>query len=107
MRYAKGKPVDAPSTVESTLRSLGRSLRLSDNEIRRDLLLEKTAAFSDSPVYTRLFALAEQRAGRPLTRQVMPQIDLKSPKITRKLTTEWFAQRVEGRFRTCLGRNSS
>ena len=29
----------------------------------------------------------------------MPQIDLKSPKITRKLTTEWFARRVEGATR--------
>ena len=36
----------------------------------------------------------------------MPQIDLKSPKITRKLTTEWFARRVEGRYKTCLGRGN-
>jgi hypothetical protein len=34
----------------------------------------------------------------------MPQIDLKSPKISRKLTTEWFARRVEGRYRICLKR---
>ena len=32
----------------------------------------------------------------------MPQIDLKSPKITRKLTTEWFARRVDSRFKQCL-----
>jgi hypothetical protein len=36
----------------------------------------------------------------------MPQIDLKSPKISRKLTTEWFARRVEGRYRNCLNRGS-
>ena len=35
------------------------------------------------------------KAGKPMPRQAMPQIDLKSPKITRKLTTEWFARRVE------------
>lgn len=40
-------------------------------------------------------------------RQAMPQIDLKSPKITRKLTTEWFARRVEGRYRSCLSRAES
>ena len=44
------------------------------------------------------------KAGKPMPRQAMPQIDLKSPKITRKLTTEWFARRVEGRYKTCLTR---
>lgn len=107
MRYAKGKPVDAPSSVESTLRSLSGKLRLSPAEIRRDLLQEKTAAFSQSPLFQRTFVLAEQSTGHPLSRQVMPQIDLKSPKITRKLTTEWFARKVEGRFRTCLERNNT
>jgi len=41
-----------------------------------------------------------------MARQALPQIDLKSPKISRKLTTEWFARKVEGRYRSCLGRSS-
>ena len=49
-------------------------------------------------------AMLADKAGKPMPRQAMPQIDLKSPKITRKLTTEWFARRVEGRFKSCLGR---
>ena len=61
---------------------------------------------SRSPQYTRVFALAD-KAGKPMPRQAMPQIDLKSPKITRKLTTEWFARRVEGRYKTCLTRGAS
>ena len=44
------------------------------------------------------------KAGKPMPRQAMPQIDLKSPKITRKLTTEWFATRVEQRYRACEAR---
>lgn len=46
------------------------------------------------------------KAGKPMPRQAMPQIDLKSPKITRKLTTEWFANRVNERYRGCLERGN-
>lgn len=104
LRYRNGQPIAEPSGVELALRSIAGKLRLTPGEIRRDLLLEKTAAFGQSPLFIRSFALADQAAGRPVSRQAMPQIDLKSPKITRKLTTEWFARRVEGRYRDCLTR---
>jgi hypothetical protein len=106
LRYEKGQPIDAPSEVESVLRSLAGALRLGAPEIRRDLLLEKTAAFAQSPLYARVFALADRAAGKPVARQTMPRIELKSPKITRKLTTEWFAHRVDERYRKCLARES-
>lgn len=104
LRYEGGKPAVAPSQVETMLRSLAASLRMSAAEIRRDLLLEKSAGFGHSPLYLRVFALADQAAGTPMPRQAMPNIDLKSPKIQRKLTTEWFARRVEERYRKCLAR---
>jgi hypothetical protein len=34
----------------------------------------------------------------------VPKIRLQSPKITPGLTTEWFARRVDERFRGCLAR---
>jgi hypothetical protein len=107
LRYQGGKAIEQPSSVEAALRSLSPQLRLNAGEIRRDLLLEKSADFGLSPLFARLFALADKNAGLPVPRQAMPQIDLKSPKITRKLTTEWFARRVEGRYRTCLTRGES
>jgi hypothetical protein len=104
LRYEKGQPSGQPSTVENTARSLSKRLNISPAGIRRDLLLEKTANFADSLLFKQVFALAEQVDGKAAPRQVMPQIDLKSPKISRKLTTEWFARRVEGRYRICLKR---
>ena len=105
LRYENGLPANVASSVEDAALGIAYQLEMSRPQIRRDLLLEKTAAFSRSPLFTRVFALAD-KAGKPLPRQAMPQIDLKSPKISRKLTTEWFARRVEGRYKTCLGRGN-
>jgi hypothetical protein len=105
MRYEKTQASDTPSSVEIAARNIAGLLQMTPAEIRRDLLLEKTPAFSQSPLFKRVFMQAEKAAGTTLVRQAMPQIDLKSPKITRKLTTEWFARRVEGRYKTCLTRS--
>ena len=105
LRYENGQPAAVASSVEEAAIGLAGKLDMSRPQIRRDLLLEKTAAFAKSPLFNRVFELAEQSSGRPMPRQAMPQIDLKSPKITRQLTTEWFARRVEGRYRGCLARS--
>jgi hypothetical protein len=50
--------------------------------------------------------LAEKAEGKSLPRAVLPGILLKSPKITRKLTTAWFAKRVDERHQRCMARAS-
>lgn len=105
LRYKEGKPAENPSEVESQLRLVSSKLGLAPAQIRRDLLLEKSAEFGNSALYKQLFSIAEKSTGQTLPRQSMPQIDLKSPKITRQLTTEWFARRVEGRYQKCLARS--
>lgn len=104
LRYDRGQPVASASAVEEAALAIGSRLDMDRSRIRRDLLLEKSADFGRSPLYLRVFELADHTAGRPLARQALPQIDLKSPKINRKLTTEWFARRVEERYRNCLAR---
>lgn len=104
LRYQNGKPSEVPSQVELTLRWHAAALQMSAPEIRRELQLEKSAAFGDSPLYTRVFARADKSAGHALPRQMLPRIDLDSPKFERKLTTEGFARRVAERHRACLAR---
>jgi Protein of unknown function (DUF1615) len=104
LRYDQGVPVKEPSATERALRTLAPRLRMNVGDIRRDLELARSADFERTALYQRLYALADGAAGRALPRAVLPQIELKSPKITRKLTTEWFANRVDGRYRDCLGR---
>ena len=91
-----------PSQTELAIRAIGQRLDMSDAAIRRDLELGREVAFEDTKLYQRVFSLA---GGVP--RAIVPNIRLKSPKIKRKLTTEWFATRVDGRYERCLARGGS
>lgn len=93
-----------PGQTELAVRSLGKRLGIGDREIRRALELGDQRKFEDSALYRRVFELAEQLERRALPRAVVPQIALKGPKISRKLTTEWFADRVNERHRRCLAK---
>jgi hypothetical protein len=93
-----------PGQTESAARSLAGSLGMTPAEIRRELERSSGAEFDRSPLLARVFARAEQQSGRTLPRAVVPRIVLQSPKITRRLTTEWFASRVNDRWKRCLQR---
>ena len=94
---------DAGST-EKAVRSLAPKLGMSEREIRRDLELGDKREFTQSELYTKVFGLAERSAGKSMPRAMLPGITLHSPKITRQLTTAWFAQRVDERYQRCLTR---
>lgn len=91
-----------PGETELAARLLGPALGLDDRRIRRELERGDGEGFDRSPLLEKVFALAQARSGRALPRAAMPRIELKSPKITRRLTTEWFARRVDERYRRCL-----
>jgi len=89
------------------VRRLASDLDLNDREIRRDLELGREQAFEDSKVFKRAFALADEKLKGAVPRALVPNIRLESPKITRELTTEWFARRVDDRYQKCLARGRS
>ncbi len=93
---------DNPGATELALRTLAARLKMSSAEIHRALLAGRTKGFEATPLYLRVFALAEQRSGYTLPRAMVPQIKLGGPKIKRSLTTDWYAHRVDGRFKRCL-----
>jgi Protein of unknown function (DUF1615) len=92
----------AAGRTELAVRAIGARLHLDDEAIHAALVEGKTQEFERSKLYRDVFALAERAQGRPVARAVVPQIELQGPKISRKLTTEWYAERVDGRFRRCL-----
>ena len=95
-----------PGTTELASRVLAKRLNLSAADIHRDLERGETLAFERTQTYQRVFALADKLNAKAVPRVMMPHIRLQSPKITRNLTTEWFADRVDERRRRCLTRNT-
>jgi hypothetical protein len=90
--------------TERAADTLAGRLGLSESAIRRDLERGDEPGFDKTELYQRVFAYAERLDRRTLPRAMLPRIDLQSPKFTRKLTTEWFAKRVDERLQRCLSR---
>lgn len=100
-----GGSASEPSKTELAARKLAGKIDLSDAAIRRDLERGDEQDFADTKLYERVFEIGDKSGrGRPLPRAVVPKIRLQSPKIARKLTTEWFAKRVDERYERCLAR---
>jgi hypothetical protein len=93
---------NSPGRTELAVRALGPRLRMGDAAIHAALAQGKTKDFEATPLYQRVFAIADQTLGRPAPRALVPQIKLLSPKIKRSLTTDWYAHRVDARFKRCL-----
>jgi hypothetical protein len=89
-------------STELALRTLSGKLDLSESAIHSALEAGKTKDFERTQLYERVFALAERVARRSLPRAMVPSIKLHGPKISRTLTTSWYAHRVNGRFERCL-----
>lgn len=94
----------AVGETERAVYGLAGRIGLSESAMRRDLARGEGPGFEGTELYRRVFAYAGKLDRRTLPQAVLPRIDLKSPKFTRPLTTEWFARRVDERYRRCLSR---
>lgn len=94
---------DDAGTTELAVRRLAGQLAMSDDDIHRQLK-KATAAFEKTELYQQVFRLADKKAGKALPREILPGIQLESPKITRNLTTARFAKRVDERRASCMAR---
>jgi hypothetical protein len=97
----------AVGATEMAVRALAGPLQLTPAQIHRALQQGETARFERSDLYQRVFALADRQSRHRLPRAILPRITLDSPKITRRLTTQWFATRVDQRYRRCLAKASA
>jgi hypothetical protein len=97
-----GASLDRPGQTERAVRTMANNLGMDARSIRKALQRGDRLDFDDTPLYARTYAQADARAGKALPRAMIPAIRLDSPKITRKLTTAWFATRVDDRYQRCM-----
>jgi hypothetical protein len=107
VRYEQGQPATEPGNTELATRVLAKRLDMSVSEIRRDLERGRRYDFEKTRLHSQVFARADRLSGSYAPRAVLPRIKLQSPKITRDLTTDWFAKRVDERYRRCVARASA
>jgi hypothetical protein len=91
--------------TERALLATSKRLNLGSEDVLEGLAQARSADFERTLLYRHVFAQAEREAMHALPRALVPRIVLHSPKITRNLTTAWYANRVEQRFESCLTRS--
>lgn len=94
---------EEPGSTELAVRRLASQLGMSDSEIHRQLKKGDSLAFEKTDLYQQVFRLAEKRQAKPCRGRDVARISWRS-KITRNLTTAWFAKRVDERRANCMAR---
>ena len=74
---------------------------IKNQTIVDDLSREKSIEFEQSTTYATVLQLMDDKGLKPIPASI-PKITLTSEKITRKLTTEWYSNGVNGRYQKCL-----
>jgi hypothetical protein len=85
----------------------GASRGLDDDDVRDDIRLEKTLDFEDTGLWRAVRDAWTQRTGRAASYARIPDVTLSSPKLTRTLTTAWFADSVKRRYVACRQRQGA
>lgn len=96
-------------TTTNTLRALEafatqHAPELTPARIRRDARKEKQADFVETDTWQAVSAAFRAQLGRDPAPAIVPRVTLESPKFTRALTTQWFAENARRRYDSCMGR---
>jgi hypothetical protein len=99
-----GKPAATVSNSEKAVNAVAEKydLGLSAAKIRTDLLQEKTFAFNDTATYRAITQQYQKLKGKQAPYALVPKIVLTSEKTSKILTTEEFANTVNGRYQQCM-----
>jgi hypothetical protein len=107
LAYEKsGEVIDADTKSLAALLAFRSTFapELSERQVRKEARLEKTRDFEASETYRAIKRAFENHFGKAPEYARLPEVAIKSAKLSRELSTAWFAQSVNRRFRNCLQR---
>ncbi|WP_168461350.1 MULTISPECIES: DUF1615 family protein [unclassified Acinetobacter] len=78
------------------------NILVTPRQIRADLKKEKEKKFEDTATYLAVTKLYKAQTGKEPFYAMMPQVVISGPKLSRDYNTNWFATRVNGRYKTCI-----
>jgi hypothetical protein len=92
------------SGTETALRGVIKKFKLGidDKQLRADLTKEKSADFPATQTYLQIRDVYARTSKQPVAFAEIPAIELNSPKIRRRMTTQNFAESVDRRYKSCV-----
>jgi len=104
---AEGEPRDEDSrTLAALLAFRARHApELSERQVRRDVRKEKQLDFEETETWRAVKHSYERVTGKRPEYAQLPEVTLRSPKLSRERTTAWFARSVDQRFQRCMARH--
>jgi Protein of unknown function (DUF1615) len=98
------QPLKKISASESALRDIisKNNLAIDDAKLRDDILKEKEGAFLTTPTYKAISNVYARKTGLITPYAIIPSIQLNSPKIKHRMTTQSYAESVERRYIKCM-----
>ena len=106
---AYNKEVDilsAPTTTETALGQLflDEGILLEAKDIRRDLKKEKKQNFEETDTYLQVASLYKEKFKKSAPYAIMPEVVISGPKLSRDYNTNWYASKVDKRYKSCVSR---
>lgn len=93
-------------TLQAAL-AFGATHGLDDDDVRDDIAREKSLDFEDTELWSAVRDAWQRRTGRAAPYARIPDVTLSSPKLSRTLTTAWFADSVKRRYVACRQRQGA
>ncbi|WP_224248551.1 DUF1615 family protein [Hyalangium gracile] len=103
---AEGEPRDEDSrTLTALLAFRARyAPKLSERQLRKDVLEEKKADFEETETWRAVKRTYERVKGKRPAYAQLPEVVIRSPKLSGEKSTGWFARSVDQRFQRCMTR---